>query len=223
MHILIINGTPHNVQDSNTAMVTEAFAKGIISTDTIVEKYHLSIYSQKEKAKNSFFDSDCVVIALPVFAATIPAYLMSFFQEIYKDDRFTYDIFSKKRKISFIIQSGFPEACQRRCCEKALEQVAKGLNCIFSGALSYGINHRFLDNEDLEEILASYERMGREFIENDGTFFFDNAINFTGPEHIDSAEGKRFSKMFNFFCRHISEAKGNILPLDFTPYTNNDN
>jgi hypothetical protein len=120
------------------------------------------------------------------------------------------------------VQSGFPEANQRRQCEDYLKSLLKMLNSDFSGILSYGINVRFIKNIELIEVLNSYRNMGTQFANNNGTFFFKEAMEFTGDEYITEIQAKKFNQIFNFFCRHIAEEKGCTSDLQARPYKCSD-
>lgn len=211
MHFVIINASPHTKESSNTALITDAFQKGLTKAGCTSDIYHLSQKSQWENAKNAFYNSENIVFALPVFAAIIPGMLMRFLEELSSECKG-----KTNRKVSFIIQSGFPEANQRHCCENYLKTLPDLLLSEFSGILSYGINSRFIDNKELKQMLSEFEDMGVSFAHNGGNFFFSEAENFTGKEYITQAEAKKFNRMFNFFCKHIAESKG-CLDTDMQP------
>lgn len=203
MHFLIINASPNKVELSNTARVIDSFQKGIKKAGGTVEIYNLSQRTQWNYAERAFSENENIVFALPVFAATIPGIMMEYLENI----NFSHKIVHNK-KISFIVQSGFPEANQRRYAENYLKELPVLLGAEFSGVLSYGINSRFIDNKEFDEVLRSFENIGYCFVENNGTFLFDEAENFTGAEYLTEAEAKKFNRMFNFFCKHIAESKG---------------
>ena len=217
MHVMIINASPHATNLSNTAKILEFFQRGIVQAGGTVELYHLAGRSQWEDAKKAFFENENVIFALPVFAAIIPGFMMEFLEEL-SDCSSSVQEKDSKRKISFILQSGFPEACQRRCCENYLKKLPELLHGNFAGILSYGIDMRFIENKEFQSVLDSYEEMGIQFIKHDGNFFFQEAIDFTGPEYITEAQAKKFNRLFNFFCRHLSEGKGCTVSLTHKPY-----
>lgn len=213
MHFVIINASPHKVELSNTAMILEPFQKGIVEAESTFETYHLSKKQHWERAKKAFLENENIVFALPVFAAIIPGIMLEFLDELVSEQEI-----NPNKKIAFILHSGFPEACQRRYCEDYLKILPEMLNGTFSGILSYGINVRFIENTELKEVLNAYRYMGTQFVKNNGTFLFKEAIEFTGDEYISEPQAKKFNKMFNFFCRHIAEEKGCTSDLRARPY-----
>lgn len=217
MHFIIINASPHTVSQSNTAQVIESFQQGIKQTNSTYKTYHLSKKIDWENAIKDFVISENIIIALPVFAATIPGYLMQFFEELYKY-KLDNPIPSSKNNISFIIQSGFPEACQRYHCENLLRKISQILDCNYNGALSFGINIRFITNKNWQNILETYKSLGNQFVKNNGTFFFEEAYEQNKPEYFSEEECNKFNKIFNFFCRQISESRGCKHSLKYQPY-----
>ena len=179
-------------------MILEAFQKGIVETGSTFEAYHLSKKQHWESSKKAFSENENIVFALPVFAAILPGIMLEFLEELVSEQEI-----KSSKKISFILQSGFPEACQRRYCEDYLKILPEMLKSTFSGILSYGINVRFIKNTELREVLNTYQYMGTQFVKNNGTFFFKEATEFTGDEYISETQAKKFNQMFNFFCRHI--------------------
>ncbi|MBR5321896.1 MAG: NAD(P)H-dependent oxidoreductase [Clostridia bacterium] len=217
MHYVIINASPHTTSLSNTAQVIDSFQQGIKNENSTVEIYHLSQKKHWKSAKSAFLTNENIVFALPVFAATIPGFFMEFLEELYLE-------ISEKRKspikhnISFLIQSGFPESCQRINCENLLKTIPGFLNSNFSGILSYGINARFAIDRSWTSVLDNFENIGELFVRNNGNFFFEQAENFNTPELLSENEAKKFNKLFNFFCRQISESKGCNISLKDKPY-----
>ena len=211
MHFVIVNASPHRVQESNTALIASAFRKGIEKAGGTSEIYNLSQKSQWDDAERAFCKNVNIIFALPVFAATIPGIMKQFLEQINVNRKVLAG-----KKISFIVQCGFPEAHKRRFCENYLKSLPAFFEADFSGILSYGINSRFIDNKELDEMLFSFEAMGTCFAENSGSFFFEAAEKFTGKEYITEKEAKKFNRIFNFFCKHIAESKG-CTDTDYQP------
>lgn len=217
MHFVIINASPHATQLSNTAKLVDSFKSGVVKAGCSVEIYHLSQKSNWQKAKDAFFCNENIVFALPVFAATIPGFFMKFLEEL------SFGVSKEsliKRNISFIIQSGFPEATQRIHCENFVKTIPEFLNCNFCGVLSYGINIRFAVEQSWQSVLDGFEEIGELFANNGGTFFFEKAKEFNKLMNLSETEAKKFNRFFNFFCRQISESKGCQVSLKDRPYEN---
>lgn len=218
MHILIINSSPRTPSLSNTTTIIEAFKKGIVNVGGTVETYNLANKKNWNNIKNAFVNNENIVFALPLYIETLPGIMMEFLEELslYVEK---LDIPAPNRQISFVLQSAFPEACQRRCCEQYLKLIPGFLNSNFAGILSHGdtFNLSFVESTKLDT-LASYELMGQKFIENNGTFFFSECIEFTGPEYFSEGEAKKYNRLLKFFCQHIAEGKGCTARLTDAPY-----
>ena len=219
MHILIINSSPRTPSLSNTTMIINAFEKGVVKAGATVETYNLANKKQWEDIKKSFISNENIVFALPLYIETLPGIMLEFLEELAIYLKKVTNAISINRKISFILQSAFPEACQRRCCENYLKTIPKFLNSSFTGILSHGdtFNLSFVESTKMNT-LASYELMGQKFIENNATFFFKECLDFTGAEYFSEAEAKKYNRLLKFFCQHIAEGKGCTGRLTDAPY-----
>lgn len=218
MHILIINSSPRTPSISNTTMITEAFKKGVINAGGTVETYNLSSKKSWNDIKKAFINNANIIFALPLYIETLPGIMLEFLEEL---SLYVKDIDGSvpNRQVSFILQSAFPEACQRRCCEQYLKLIPDFLNSNFAGILSHGdtFNLSFVESTKMDT-LASYELMGQKFVENNGTFFFKECFDFTGTEYFSENEAKKYNRLLKFFCQHIAEAKGCTASLTNAPY-----
>ncbi len=217
MHFVLINSSPHNKESSNTAMLLKHFEKGITVAGSTYESYCLSQRSQWDNIIKAIEANENIVFALPVYAATIPGLMKEFLEVLSINQK---NICNKN--ISFIVQSGFPEACQRVFCENYLETIPSCFESRFSGILSYGINSRFIKNVEFKEMQDSFRRMGECFVKNGGTFFFEEAYDFNGSEYLTEKEANKFNRIFTFFCKHISEERGYNISLTSKPYDNSN-
>lgn len=213
MHFVIINCSPHNKNSSNTAMLLDFFQKGIMNSGSTYERYNLVMRSQWFDIKMAIISNENIIFALPVYAATVPGLMKEFLEELFKTSN---NVCGKK--ISFILQSGFPEACQRIYCENYLKGLPALFESSFNGILSYGINCRFIENIELKDVQDSFCRIGEKFAENNGNFFFKEVEDFNGNYYITEKEAQKFNRIFAFFCKHISEEMGCNESLTKKPY-----
>jgi len=195
MHIVIINASPRTEKKSNTATIIRAWLRGYEQGGNTVEVYHLSDRKQWEAAKEAFEKNQHILFALPLYVENIPGVMLEFLEELPPKAE-------PGTKLSFLLQSGFPEACQRRCGEHYLEKLPGYLNCEFAGILSrgdmFGVN--LMGEKAGDKMVQHFEEMGRRFAEN-GDFLFPEAKAFTGIEYFDET----FIKKFNRFGKHIQK------------------
>lgn len=214
MDIVMITASPRMVSQSNTARIAEEFCAGALLAGASIRRYTLSEKSQWFAAKQAFLEGKCILFVLPLYNGMVPGSMMEFLQDLSQEPSLQNP---SARKIAYILQSGFPEACQRRCCEEYLQLFTQYLNCCFAGVLSHGntFNMRFTG---VVEETHTYEQMGALFVQAGGSFLFREAENFTGPEHITREEARVYNRVFRFFCERTAEAKGCAAALDHRPY-----
>ena len=219
MHIVIIHASPRTPSQSNTARIAEAFCAGLIHSGATVETYYLADRQQWDAAKSAFIRGGNLLFALPLYNGHVPGIMMEFLQLLAS----CTDVYQPtQRKVSFILQSGFPEACQRRVCERYLETLPALLGSQFAGILSHGNTFNIAFGEaGAKEAPPCYERMGELFIVHNATFFFQEAADFTGPEYITEKDAKLFNRVFRFFCEHTAQAQGCAVDLAHKPYQEN--
>lgn len=217
MHVVIINASPRIAKCSNTAKILHPFVEGVEEEGGSVELFSLSERCQWKTAMNAFYMNENIIFALPVFTETIPGIMMEFLEELSVEMQKRENRLSTRR-LSFILQSGFPEACQRRNCENYLELLPSELNSEFAGILSYGFNMRFIQNKEFEEVLCSYKKMGKGYIAHNCTFFFQEAKAFTGQDFFSTEEANLFNRIFNRLWRYISKERGCGASLCDKPY-----
>ena len=128
MHLVIISGATRPKPQSNTAKVIAAFQKGFEENGNTTEVWYLSDCKQWNPAAKAFAQNGHILIAFPLYVENIPGILLEFLSGL--SPKQTPDT-----KLAFLIQGGFPEACQSRCCEAFLETLPAQLGCDYTGTL----------------------------------------------------------------------------------------
>jgi hypothetical protein len=127
---VIFSCSPRPEKTSNTAAIVNAFRDGYSEP---AEVYYLYKRKEWDNYRKIFEENDSIIFAMPLFVECIPGLLMEFLESLTaKKDG------AEKTKISFILQSGFEEACQLRTCEKYLEKLPSYLGCEYTGTLIKG-------------------------------------------------------------------------------------
>ena len=193
MHALIINGSPRVKKYSNTDKILKKITSGMIGSGSTFEQYEISDRSQWDTIRDRFYESDHILIALPLFVECIPGLLMEFLETLPVEEHMSASSASdegsdgssapKKPVLSFLLQSGFAEGIQLRCGEAYLQKLTPRLGCEYGGTLVKGDNFsiRLVSRQDQEKITAPYEEMGRIY-GRDGAFTDEACRAFTGPE-----------------------------------------
>lgn len=194
MHLVIISGAARPQLKSNTAKIIAAFQKGYEESENTTEVYYLSDHRQWAAAEKAFQENTNILIALPLYVENIPGILLEFLSGLQpKKTPGTY--------LAFLLQGGFPEASQSRCCEAFLETLPPQLGCEYVGTLikgdMFGIG--LVDEKSQEKMLAPFTEMGRVFASSGR--FEKSAVNaFAALEYMSAKQ----VRMYHLFGRHIS-------------------
>lgn len=218
MHITVINASPNNNKSSQTSQIVHAFNQGILKERKTVETHLLCDRSQWDNIIQAILDNENFVFVLPVYLGITPSVFKEFLEKV---DSILPKETRGNKKIAFILQSAFPEASQRRCCEKYLESFVNCLKCQFSGILSHSVYYGLADSKNSGNLMDEYYSFGREYIKNNATFFFSKAREFNGAEYLTEEHAKRFVRGFNFMSKLNAEEQGITSNLYNNPYNKN--
>lgn len=220
MHLTIINGAARTQTKSNTAKIINAFCKGFQEEGHTVEIWYLSDRKQWDKAKNAFMQNTDIMYALPLYVESIPGIMLEFLEGFNPKVQ-------PETKISFIVQGGFPEASQSRCCEKFLKTLPDKLNCQYGGTLirgdMFGIG---LLGKMGEKMVAPFQEVGSLFAHY-GYFEEHMIVKYSSPEYLSKKQirqsekwGKHIQKCF---MNIIARRQGCMEQLDARPYRTDKN
>ena len=216
MHLVIISGAARPQSKSNTAKVIAAFQKGYEEIGNTAEVWYLSDRRQWNQAAKAFEQNDQVLIAFPLYVENVPGILLEFLSGLCPRQ-------TSGTKLAFLIQGGFPEASQSRCCEAFLETLPAQLGCDYAGTLIKGdmFGTSLVDEKTREKMLAPFTEMGRTFAQT-GCFEKTAADAFAAPEYMLEKQirmynlvGKHISR---FFMGRIAKNLGCREKLDARPY-----
>ena len=216
MHLVIISGATRPQSKSNTAKVIAAFQKGFEENGNTTEVWYLSDRRQWKRAANAFEQNERILIAFPLYVENIPGILLEFLSGLTPKQ-------APGTKLAFLIQGGFPEASQSRCCEAFLETLPVQLGCEYAGTLIKGdmFGTSRVDEKTREKMLAPFTQMGRTFAQT-GCFEKTAVDAFAGPEYMPEKQirmynlvGKHISR---FFMGRIAKKLGCKEKLDARPY-----
>lgn len=171
---------------------------------------------QWDSAAEAFAAADRILIALPLYVENLPGILLEFLSGLKpKAEPGTV--------VSFLLQGGFPETCQGRCCEAYLEALPAKLGCAYGGTMIRGnmFGTSLVDEKSRAKMLAPFVEMGRAFSAEGG---FSKALveQFAAPETMSRGELRMFrlvgQHISRFFMGHIAKNLGCQARLDAQPY-----
>lgn len=216
MHLVIISGATRPRGRSNTAKIIDAFQKGYKEGGNTVEVWYLSDRKQWAGAAAAFAEQENILIALPLYVENIPGSLLEFLSCL-----------SPKKeagtRLAFLIQGGFPEGSQSRCCERYLETLPGQLGCEYGGTLIKGdmFGLGMTDEKSRKKMLEPFVEMGRYFADH-GVFDKEKAYSFAAPEYMPKSQVRLFRLIGHFvqriFMGRLAKQMGCKEALDAKPY-----
>ena len=216
MHLVIISGAARPRARSNTAKIIAAFQAGYEEGGNTTEVWYLSDQSQWAGAAQAFERGDNLLIALPLYVENIPGILLEFLSGLKPKT-------VPGTKLAFLLQGGFPEASQSRCCEAYLETIPAQLGCEYAGTLLKGdlFGLSLTDEKSRQKMLAPFTEMGRYYA---GTGYFDkpSVDKFAAPEYMPQSDIRLYNLVFKHISRlfmgRVAKKLGCREKLDAQPY-----
>lgn len=223
MQLTIFSCSPHVNNRSASAFISEAFKIGFTSNyENKAEIYFLKAQDKWREYKEIFAKSGHVLFVLPLYVDCIPGLLMEFLEYIESWKQEEHAVLEKK--LSFILQSGFPEARQMRVCESFLKKLPSYLDCQYAGTLlkggMFGVAYA-AGEKSKEQIGNAYMEFGRQFAKT-ACFEEEAATAFAQPECFDK-KTIRIMKLMMPLSRvvwnRLAKQNGAAEKLDKKPYT----
>jgi NAD(P)H-dependent FMN reductase len=133
MKLIIFNGSPRG-EKSNTKIILENFLLGFsrISGNSY-EQYYLVETSRHPDYARIFRESEAVLLAFPLYTDAMPGIVKAFIEELAPVTE--PEEAAAKKKLLFLVQSGFPEAVHLAAVEQYLLKLARRLHCDSPGVI----------------------------------------------------------------------------------------
>lgn len=182
MNLLIISCTPRIKEKSNTDKILAEFKKGYESTGNTTETLYLYKRAEWEIIRKKFYENNHILFALPLYVECIPGIMTEFLESLNPKQK-------SNTKIGFLLQGGFGEASQLRCCESYLETLPSLLGCEYAGTLLKGnmFAVSFVEGKTRKQLVEPFYNMGKYYAQNN--YFNKEVINdFAKPEYFSKRE-----------------------------------
>ena len=215
MNLLIISCTPRVKEKSNTDKILDEFKKGYELNGNTTETLYLSKRNEWETIRNKFYENDNILFALPVYVECIPGIMMEFLETLESKQ-------NTNTKIGFLLQGGFAEASQLRCCEKYLETLPSLLGCKYNGTLLKGdmFGVSLIDGKIRKQMIEPFNKMGQYYAENN--YFNKEIVNeFAKPEYLSKRDiflTNMLTPLKRVFFRFFAKKFGCKKSLTYKPY-----
>lgn len=218
MHLVIISGAARPQSRSNTAKIIAAFREGFETGGNTSETWYLSDRRQWDKARIAFAENNNILFALPLYVENIPGIMLEFLEGLAPKKQ-------SGTRISFLLQGGFPEASQGRCCEEFLQTLPEQFGCEYGGTLikggMFGIG--LIGKRLGAKMVRPFMEMGKLFSEH-GCFKPEIAADFAGAEYLTPKQAEPFGKigvcLNKWLLGRIARGLGCRDKLDAKPYEN---
>jgi len=193
MNLLMISCTPRMKEKSNTDKILEEFKKGYEANGNTTETFYLYKRNEWETIRKKFYENDNVLFALPLYVECIPGIMAEFLESLKPKQK-------SNTKIGFLLQGGFGEASQLRCCESYLETLPSLLGCEYNGTLLKGnmFAVSFMNGKIRKQLVDPFYNMGKYYAQNN--YFNKEVVN-------DFAKPEYFSKKIIFLNNVLSPLK----------------
>lgn len=217
MHLTIISGVARPQSKSNTAKIIDAFCKGFQINENTVEIWFLSDRTQWDKVGNAFQNNRDILFALPLYVENVPGIMLEFLQSLPPKTE-------PGTRLSFLVQGGFPEASQSRCCENFLKTLPDKLGCGYGGTFIRGdmFGVGLLGDKLGAKMVAPFIDVGRLFAQY-GYFNVEIISKFASPEYLSQKQIRQSEKAGKYiqkwFMDWIAKRLGCKEKLDAKPYT----
>jgi hypothetical protein len=194
MKLTLFNGSPRG-KKSNTKILMDHFTRGFQENhpENSVEILYLTHARDREKASDSFSNSEVLIIALPLYVDCMPAMVKETIESL-------EPLCNNENNpaLGFVIQSGFPESIHSTFLKQYFIKLCKRLNCQYLGTvIKGGVEGIQIQPPWMKKkLFQSFFQLGKSFIENSQ---FDEAILHTlsKPKHLS----KRALFFFKFFSK----------------------
>ena len=217
MHLVIISGAARSQSKSNTAKIIAAFRRGFEEYGNTTECWFLSDRRQWKRAVIAFEQNSLILFALPLYMENIPGILLEFLSSLTPKE-------NPGTKLAFLLQGGFPEASQSRCCEAFLETLPAQLGCDYAGTLIKGdmFGTGLVDEKNRAKMLKPFREMGRSFARY-SRFEKTVVAVFSAPEYMSGKQIRMYNRVgkhiSRFFMGRIAKKLGCKERLDARPYS----
>ena len=215
MHLTIISGAARPRAKSNTAKIIDSFCRGFQTDENTVEIWYLSDRKQWDGAGKAFQTNTNILFALPLYVESVPGIMLEFLE--------TLQIKSQLgTQLSFLIQGGFPEASQSRCCEKFLKTLPEKLGCEYGGTFirgdMFGIG--LLGKRIGAQMIQPFVDVGCSFAKYG---YFEESIisEFSCPEYLSEKQIRQSVQLQyiqKWFMNRVAKRLGCKEKLDVRPY-----
>jgi len=132
MKLTVFIGSPRGSKSNSTFLINHFETGFCKNNNNIIEYFYLNKINKTEENLEAFYKADNVIIIFPLYTDSMPGIVKEFIERIDTTK------FETVKKLSFIVQSGFPEAKHSSYIARYLEKLCPRLKCTFNGIVTKG-------------------------------------------------------------------------------------
>lgn len=191
MRLTVISGAARPQSKSNTAKIIGAFCQGFEAGGNTTKVWYLSDRRQWDSARAALRTEENLLIALPLYVENVPGILLEFLEGAAADAPP-----QAGGTLSFLLQGGFPEASQSRCCERFLETLPGKLGRAYGGTFIHGemFGLGLLGEKRAKAMLKPFAEAGRRFAKI-GSFQGSDFAGLSSPEYLSEKQIRQFQRL----------------------------
>jgi len=133
MRLVVVNGSPRGRKSNSDKIIQWPLSEMKANEDFVYEKVYATDLKERAKQMEVLKSADYILVIFPLYTDSMPGITKDFFEHMEKSKDFLAG-----KPISFIIHSGFPEACQSRNIERYTEYFSKLLGMKYMGSIIMG-------------------------------------------------------------------------------------
>jgi multimeric flavodoxin WrbA len=133
MKLVVVNGSPRGRKSNSDKIIEWPLSEMKANPDFVYEKVYVTDLKERAKQMDVLKSADYILVIFPIYTDSMPGITKEFFEYMERNKDFLAE-----KPISFIIHSGFPEACQSRSAEKYTEYFSKLLGMKYMGSIIMG-------------------------------------------------------------------------------------
>jgi len=133
MKLVVVNGSPRGRKSNSDKIIEWPLSEMKLNKDLVYEKIYVVDLKERVKQMDVLKSAEYILVIFPLYTDSMPGITKDFFEHMERNKEFLTG-----KPISFIIHSGFPEACQSRNVEKYTEYFSKLLGMKYRGSIVMG-------------------------------------------------------------------------------------
>ena len=192
MKLVVVNGSPRGRKSNSDKIIEWPLSEMKLNVDLVYEKIYVVDSKERVKQMEVLKTAEYIIVIFPLYTDSMPGITKDFFEHMERNK----EVLTGK-PISFIIHSGFPEACQSRNVEKYTEYFSKLLGMKYMGSIIMGGSEALTSAPEsmFNKKIKAFKSIGRSI---------SQYKEFDASDKIIISKPETLSKTEMFILKHIN-------------------